>query len=155
MKVLSEHRKARFEYEILETLEAGLQLLGTEVKSLKARGTNLAGTFVVFKGKGGAQLPEAFWIGAHVAPYQPANAPKDYDPERSRKLLLTKKEISSMVGKARQKGLTFIPLRLYLKANKIKLQVALVRKKKKYDKRESIRKRDIERSLARELKERG
>jgi SsrA-binding protein len=147
MKILSENRKAYFNYQILEKFEAGISLLGQEVKSLKTRGVNLAGTYVVIKQE------EAFWLGANVPPYQPKNAPPDYAPERSRKLLLRKSEIKYLIGKSRQKGLTLMPLKLYTKNGKIKLEFALAKGKKEFDKREEIKKREFQREKERLLKE--
>jgi len=147
VKVLAENKKAYYNYEILEKFEAGIALIGQEVKSLKTRGVNLAGNYVVLKDE------EVFWVGANIAPYQPKNAPPDYNPERSRKLLLKKSEINYLIGKSKQKGLTLVPLKLYTtRSGKIKLEFALVRGKKKFDKREKIKEREIERKIERVLK---
>lgn len=146
MKVLSKNRKAYFNYEILEKFEAGISLIGQEVKSIKTRGVSLAGSYVVLKEE------EVFWIGLNVPPYQPKNAPKDYNPERTRKLLLKKSEIKYLIGKSKQKGLTLIPLRLYTKNGKIKLEFGIAKGKKKTDKRELIKKREIQREIAKALK---
>lgn len=145
MRILAENRKAYFNYQILEKFEAGLSLLGQEVKSIKTRGVNLAGNYIVPKNE------EFFWVGANIPPYQPKNAPLDYEPERSRKLLLRRSEIKYLIGKSKQKGLTLIPLRLYTKNGKIKLEFALAKGRKKFDKRELIRKREIEREMKRAL----
>ena len=145
MSVLAENKKAYFNYEILEKFEAGIALIGQEVKSLKTRGVNLAGSYVIIKGE------EAFWIGANIHPYQPKNTPSDYNPERSRKLLLKKSEIQYLIGKSRQRNLTLIPLKVYTRKGKIKLEFGVGRGKKKFDKRESIKKRDAEREIRREL----
>ena len=147
MKILVENKKAFFNYEILEKFEAGISLIGQEVKSLKTRGVNLAGSYVVPKGN------EIFWIGAKIPPYQPKNAPSDYNPQRPRKLLLKKAEIKYLIGKSKQKGLTLIPLKLYTRKGKIKLEFAVCKGKKKFDKREKIKKREIEREIQRALKE--
>jgi len=149
MKVLAKNRKAYFNYEILEKFEAGISLIGQEVKSIKTRGVSLAGSYVVLKEE------EVFWIGLNIPPYQPKNAPKDYNPERTRKLLLKKSEIKYLIGKSKQKGLTLIPLRLYTKNGKIKLEFGIAKGKKKADKRESIKKREIQREIAKQLKIRG
>ncbi len=141
MRILAENKKAYFNYQLLEKFEAGISLLGQEVKSLKTRGANLAGTYVVIKQE------EVFWLGANIPPYQPKNAPQDYTPERSRKLLLRKSEIKYLIGKSQQKGLTLIPLKLYTKNGKIKLEFALAKGRKKFDKRETIRKRETEREI--------
>ena len=146
MKILAENKKAYFNYEILERFEAGISLTGQEVKSLKIRGVNLAGSYVVLKNN------EVFWIGAKIPPYQPKNAPKNYNPERSRKLLLKKSEIKYLIGKSKLKGLTLIPLKLYTKKRKIKLLFALAKGKKKFDKRELIKKREIKRKIRRILR---
>lgn len=141
MKVFAENRKAYFNYQILEKFEAGLVLIGQEVKSIKLGRINLAGSYIVLKAE------EPFLIGAKVPPYQPKNAPQDYNSERSRKLLLNKKEIKYLIGKTHQKGLTLIPLKVYTKNTKIKLEFGLGKGKKKFDKREIIKKREAEREI--------
>jgi SsrA-binding protein len=146
MKILAENKRARFDYQILETFEAGIVLTGQEVKSIRGGKASLKGSFVVFKGN------EPYLINANIPAYQPKNAPPDYDPERARKLLLKKREVSYLLGKSKQKGLTLIPLKLYTKAGKIKLELGVARGKKKIDKREEIKKREIEREIKRELK---
>ena len=155
MKILAENKKAYFNYKILEKLEAGISLIGQEVKSLKTRRVNLAGNYVVLKQLTERKNPEVFWIGAKIPPYQPKNAPSDYNPERPRKLLLKKSEIKYLIGKSRQKSLTLIPLKLYTKNGQIKLEFAIAKGKKKFDRRESIKKREIEREIQRVLKTRG
>ena len=149
MAVLAENRKAYFNYQILEKFEAGIALLGQEVKSIKTKGVNLAGSYVVLRDN------EAFWIGAKISPYQPKNAPPGYNPERSRKLLLKKSEIKYLIGRSQQKGLTLIPLKVYTKARKLKLEFGLARGKQKFDKKELIKKRQTQREIERELKLRG
>jgi len=149
VKVLAENKKAYFNYQILEKFEAGISLIGQEVKSIKTRGVNLAGSYVIVKDE------EVFWVGAKISPYQPKNLPPDYNPERSRKLLLKKSEIKYLIGKTKQKGLTLIPLRVYTKRGKIKLEFGIAKGLKKVDKRELIKKREVERELKRELKLRG
>jgi len=146
MKVLAENKKAYFKYQILEKFAAGISLLGQEVKSLKTRGVNLAGSYVIVRDE------EVFWIGAKIPAYQPKNLPSDYNPERSRKLLLKKSEIKYLIGKAKQKGLTLIPLRVYTKNGKIKLEFAIAKGKRKFDKRELIKKREAKREIERALK---
>ena len=146
MKVFAENRKAYFNYEILEKFEAGISLLGQEVKSIKTRGMNLAGSYVVLRNN------EAFWIGAKISPYQPKNAPKDYNPERSRKLLLKKSEIKYLIGKSQQRGLTLMPLKVYTKGGKLKLEFGIAKGKKKFDKKELIKKRETEREIERAMK---
>lgn len=149
MKVLSENKKAYFKYLILKKFEAGISLIGQEVKSIKTGRINLAGSYVVLRNG------EVYLVGASVPPYQPKNAPADYNPERSRKLLLKKIEIKHLIGKVKEKGLTLVPLRVYTKKGKIKLEFGVARGKKKADKRELIKKREIERDIKRELKMRG
>ncbi len=149
MPILAENKKAFFNYIILEKFEAGISLLGQEVKSLKTHGVNLAGSYVVLKDE------EVFWIGANIPPYQPRNIGSSYDPERSRKILLKKSEIKYLLGKARQKGLTLIPLKVYTIRGKIKLEFAIVKGKRKFDKRDLIKKRDVEREIEKTIKGRG
>ncbi len=152
MRVLAENKKAYFNYEILEKFNAGVSLVGQEVKSLRERGVNLAGNYVVLKQSSLKRHPEVFWIGANIPPYQPQNAPSYYESERSRKLLLKKSEIRYLIGKIKQKGLTLIPLKIYTNDSKIKLEFALVKGKKKFDKRELIKKREVESEIQRALK---
>ncbi len=149
MGVITKNKKAYFKYEILERLEAGISLIGQEVKSIKSGRINLAGSYAVLKNE------EVFLIGAKIPPYQPKNAPKDYNPERSRKLLLKKSEIKYLIGKIKQKGLTIVPLSVYTKRSRIKIEIALVKGRTKPDKRELIKKRDVEREIKKELKSRG
>lgn len=149
MKPLAENRKAYFNYEILEKYNAGISLIGQEVKSIKQGHMSLEGSYVVIRGG------EAFLLGAHVPPYQPKNAPKDYDPERTRKLLLRKDELRYLIGKTQEKGLTLLPLKVYTLKSNIKLEFALARGKKKKDKRETIKKREAEREIQREMNLRG
>ncbi len=143
---LIQNRKAYFNYEILEKIEAGIELLGFEVKSLKKGQGSLEGSHITVRGK------EVFVINMQIPPYQPANTPKDYDPSRNRRLLLTKKEIDYLAGTEGQKRLTIVPLSAYNEGRRIKLEIAIVRGKKKYDKREVIKKRDMEREIRRSLK---
>ncbi|MBI3305716.1 SsrA-binding protein SmpB [Candidatus Nomurabacteria bacterium] len=142
----AENRKARFNYEILEKYETGIELLGTEVKSAREGKMSLEGAFVIIRGG------EAFLVNANIPPYQPKNAEKDYDPLRNRRILLTRKEISELAGSEKNKSLTIVPLSVYNKGRKIKLEIALVKGKKKFDKRESIKKRDTDREIRRSLK---
>lgn len=144
----AENRKARFDYEILEKYESGIELLGTEVKSVRGGRMSLEGAFVIIRGA------EAFLINSNIPAYQPKNAPTDYDPLRNRKLLLTKKEITELAGSEKNKSLTIVPISVYNKNRKIKVEVALVKGKKKFDKRETLKKRDTDREIRREIKER-
>ncbi len=143
---LIENKKARLNYEILEQFEAGISLSGYEVKALRSGLGKLEGSHVVIRGK------EGYVVGMHVPPYQVANAPESYDPTRSRKLLLTKKELVTLGDFEGQKGLTIVPLRVYNKGPHLKLLIAVVRGRKKYDKREVLKKRDTEREMQRTLK---
>ncbi|MFH1582295.1 MAG: SsrA-binding protein SmpB [bacterium] len=149
MKPLADNKKAYFDYEILEKYEAGISLIGQEVKSIKQGHMSLSGSYVVIRGN------EAFLLGVHVPPYQPKNAPKEYDPQRTRKLLLRKQEINYLIGKTKEKGLTLVPLRVYTLKGNIKLEFGVARGKKQKDKRETIKKRETERDMKRELNLRG
>src|SRR3989338_7864633 len=142
----AENRKARFDYEILEKYEAGIELLGVEVKSVRGGRMSLEGAFVIVRGG------EAYLINANIPPYQPKNTPKDYGPLRNRRLLLTKKEIAELAGSEKNKSLTIVPISVYNKNRKIKIAIALVKGKKKRDKRESIKARDADREIRREYK---
>ena len=136
--------KAHFDYEILETIEAGIVLGGFEVKAVKTGKASIKGTYIKILNN------EPYLVGAIISPYQPANTPPDYDPQRSRKLLLSKKQISALIGTSHAHGLTLIPLKLYNKKGRVKVLVGIARGKKKYDKRAAIKRKDIQRS-----KERG
>ena len=146
MKTIIENKKALFRYQILEKFKAGIVLIGQEVKAIKTGRISLTGSFVVVRGE------EVFLIGANIPPYQPKNAPKNYEPQRSRKLLLKKAEIKHLIGKVQQKGLTMVPLKLYTERGKIKLEFGIARGKKKIDKREQIKKREVEKEIKRALK---
>lgn len=143
---LVEHKKARLNYEILEEFEAGLELDGGEVKSLRRGQGKLEGSHVVVRDG------EAYLVGAHIPPYQPANTRVGYDPDRSRKLLLTKQEIASLLSYEGQKGLTIVPLRVYNKGAVLKLLLGAARGRKAYDKRAVLKKRDTDREIDRTLK---
>ena len=143
---LIENARARFDYTILEEMEAGLELFGFEVKSLRAKQGSLKGARVVARGG------EAFLVGASIPAWQVGNAPKDYDTERARRLLLSRNEIARVASAEGQKGLTIIPLTVYNKRRKLKLGIAIVRGKKKEDKRQSIRAREEKRRIERTLK---
>jgi len=147
MPILAENRKALFNYKELERFQAGIVLTGQEVKSIRSGRLGLAGSFVTLKGE------EVFWIGAHIPPYQPKNIQNNHSPERTRKLLLTKPEIKHLIGQARQKGLTMIPTKVYTGGNKIKLEFVLAKGRSKIDKREKIKKREVEREIRRTLKD--
>lgn len=144
-----ENRKARHEYHILETFEAGIMLSGPEVKSLRAGQASLGEAHCIVRGN------RALLIGCHIQPYKPAAANNPEDPRRTRTLLLHKQEVAKLIGKLHEKGLTLIPLKLYFNERGLaKLQLGLCRGKKLYDKRQDIKVRDIKRDLARHYKTR-
>jgi SsrA-binding protein len=146
MTVYLSNRKATFDYEILETFEAGIVLSGHEVKAVRAGRGKLDGGFIKVYGK------QAMLVGVSISAYQPANTPKNYDPERARALLIHQKELAHLRQQLDTARLTAIPLRLYNSGRHIKLVFALVRGKKKYDKRESLKERDTKRDIERTLK---
>ncbi|MDO8600354.1 MAG: SsrA-binding protein SmpB [bacterium] len=145
MNDLAVNKRARFDYEILETYEAGMELRGFEVKAVKSGRMSLAGAFVVIRGN------EAWLLGAAIPPYQAANTPAKYEPERTRRLLLKKSEIRELIGKTAQKGLTLVPLKVYTKRSRVKMLIGLARHKKQHDKRETIKKRESRREIARDI----
>lgn len=147
MKTLVQNKKAKFDFELKETFEAGLVLHGYEVKSIKLGRAKLDGAYVIIRGG------EAFLIGVSIAPYQPANMPTDYDAEAPRKLLLSKKELKVLEEASEKAGLTIVPIRLYNAGRKLKLEIAIGRGKKKTDKRETIKDRESKRDIGRLLKE--
>ena len=149
MKMFAENKKAYFKYKILEKIEAGISLIGQEVKSIKLGRINLTGSYDVVKNE------EIYLIGCNIPAYQPKNAPKDYNSERSRKLLLKKSEIKQLIGKTQQKGLTLIPLKVYAKKGIIKIEFGIAKVLKKVDKRERIKKKDVERTIQRALREKS
>ena len=142
-KTVATNRKARFEYQLLDTYEAGLVLKGTEIKSVRKGQISLQEAYVRTDGK------QAWLVGAHIAPYEHASA-FQHDPDREKKLLLNKHEIRELYDAVRIKGLTIIPVRVYLKGGRAKVEIAIAKGKKKYDKRESIKKRDFEREESRD-----
>ena len=146
MEFLAENKKVFFNYEVLEKFNAGIELLGLEVKSLKVKRGTLDGAYVSMRDN------EVFLLGATIPPYQPKNTPANYEPTRPRRLLLTKKEISQLIGWENKKGLTIVPLSLYNVERKIKVTIAIVRGKKKHDKREVLKKREANREIERTLK---
>ena len=141
-----ENKRVGFDYTILEEIEAGLELFGFEVKSLRAGHGSLKGARVVARGG------EAYLVGASIPPWQVKNAPKSYDAERTRRLLLNTKEIAHISSAEGERGLTTVPLKVYNKGRNLKLLIAIVRGKKKKDKRQSIREREEKRSIKRTLK---
>lgn len=145
IKVVATNRKAGFEYFLLERFEAGLSLQGSEIKSIRAGQISLAEAYV------SVEANEAWLIESHIAPYAQANR-MNHDPKRPRRLLLHKKQISEMWNAVRQKGVTIVPIRVYLKGGRAKLEIAIAKGKQLHDKRNSIAKRDQERELRREQK---
>ena len=146
MKIVTTNKKAYFDYEILETYEAGIELRGHEVKAIKTGHMSLGGSFVVIKNN------QAWLLNADIPPYQPANTPADYDPKRTRRLLLNAAEIKVLIGKTQESNLTIVPTRCYLKGNRVKLEIALARGKKRADKREAIKKREVMKEIKSILK---
>lgn len=145
IKVVATNRKARFEYFLLEEFEAGLSLQGSEIKSIRAGQISLAEAYIRVDGK------NAWLVEAHVAPYEQANR-NNHDPKRPRRLLLHKKEIKKLWDAIRQKGVTIIPTRVYLKGGRAKLEIAIARGKKLYDKRAAIAKRETDREIERQIR---
>ena len=146
MSTLAINRRASFDYDILEKYEAGLVLLGHEAKSIKAGQINLSGSYIVVRNNKNKKA-QFYLVNANVSLYKMAASVKDYNPLRERQLLLHKKEQVSILGKKQQAGLTLIPLKIYTNHSFVKLEFALAKGKKKYDKRESIKKREVERNI--------
>jgi SsrA-binding protein len=144
VKVVATNRKASFEYFLMERFEAGMALMGSEIKSIRAGQISLAEAYVRVD-----DAQDAFLMEAHVAPYEQANR-FNHDPKRPRRLLLHKKEIRELFDAVRQKGVTIVPTRVYLKDGRAKLEIAIAKGKKLHDKREAIAKRDAEREIGRE-----
>ncbi|MGI6367543.1 MAG: SsrA-binding protein SmpB [Anaerolineae bacterium] len=146
-RTIAHNRKAFHDYAILETMEAGIALHGSEIKSIRAGRVNLRDSFVTFR------EGEAWLVGTHIAGYNEASY-LDHDPTRDRKLLLHRREIIRLRAQVEQRGFTVVPTRLYLKNNRAKVEIGVARGKHTYDKRESLRERDSEREIAREIKSR-
>ena len=144
-KLITNNRKARHDYEIVDTLEAGIVLLGTEVKALRDGKANLRDSYA------NVRNDEVFLHNFHISPYSHGNL-NNHEPLRERKLLLHRKEIRKLIGKTQEKGLTLVPLKLYFKRGKVKVEIALARGKKLHDKRQSIAKREADRELKRVFK---
>jgi len=145
MSTFADNRKVLFDFEILERFTAGVELLGTEVKSVRAGSMNLRGSFITVRGG------EAFLVNSDIPPHQPKNAPESYDAGRPRKLLVSKQEIVQLRDAEATKGLTIVPLSVYNKGRFLKINIAIGRGKKKFDKRQAIKKRDVEREIKRSL----
>lgn len=145
-KIVSDNRKARYLYEILETYEAGIALEGTEVKSIRAGKVNLQDAYALIRGG------EAWLLNAHISPFEKASVYFNHDPRRTRKLLLHKEQINKLLGQVEQKGLTLVPLKMYLKGGRVKVDIAVGRGKKLHDKRDDIRQKDDKRAMERAMK---
>ena len=143
---LIENKKAYFNYEIIEKFSAGIELFGFEVKAFKAKRGSLEGAYVIVRGG------EAFLVGADITPLQPKNVPENYDSRRNRKLLLTKKEIKKLGEAESQKGLTIVAISVYNTGKKLKIDIGIAKGKKSFDKRESIKKRELDIEINRTLK---
>jgi SsrA-binding protein len=146
IKIVCQNRKARHEYHIESTVEAGLVLLGPEVKSLRQSRANITDSYVGFK------YGEAWLYNVHISPYPYVSNIGKLDPTRARKLLLNRKEINKLMGKTRERGYTLIPLRIYFRNGKAKVEIALAKGKKLYDKRETMRRRTMEREFQKDYK---
>ena len=146
-KMLSQNKKAYFDYEILDKIEVGVALEGREVKSVKLGRMSLEGSYAVVRQR------ELFLLNANIPPYQPLNAPAGYDPRRTRKLLLHKHELEKLYGQTAQKGLTLLPLKVYTKNGFVKIELGLARHRKKGDKRELLKKKVAQREIERALKQ--
>jgi SsrA-binding protein len=149
MQIIAENRKARYDYEFLDEIEAGVVLTGQEVKSAKRGGLRLRGAYAIAR-------EGALWlVGAHIVPWKTAGALSGYDPERTRKLLVHKKEVQKILGRQSGEKLTLVPKNAYTRAGRIKIAVVIARSKRAFEKREAIRRRESERETSRELKRRG
>ena len=146
IRIISDNRQARYLYEILESYEAGIVLLGTEVKSIRAGKVNLKDGYVIIR------QGEAWLLNVHISPYKAGGDYFNHEPLRTRKLLLHRKEINRLIGQVEQKGLTLIPLKMYFKGGRIKISIGLGKGKKIHDKRESIKQREDKRDMARAMK---
>ena len=146
IKIISDNRQARYLYEILETYEAGIELVGTEVKSIREGKVNLRDGYALIRNG------EAWLLNAHISPYQASGQYFNHEPRRTRKLLLHRREISKLIGQVEQKGLTLVPLKMYFKRGWVKVSIGLAKGKKIHDKRESIKRRQDQRDMARAMK---
>lgn len=146
IKIISDNRQARFLYEILETYEAGVQLVGTEVKSIRAGRVNLRDGYALLRNG------EAWLLNVHISPYDASGEYFNHDPRRSRKLLMNRKEISKLIGQVEQKGLTLVPLKMYFKGSWVKVSIGLAKGKKLHDKREDLKRRQDQREMQRAIK---
>jgi SsrA-binding protein len=146
VKLISNNRQARYLYEILDTYEAGIQLTGTEIKSIRLGRVNLKDGYAFIRDG------EAWLSNVHISPYQASGQYFNHEPRRNRKLLLHKKEINKLIGQLEQKGLTLVPLKMYFKGSWVKVALGLGKGKKLHDKRETVKRRDDQREMARAMK---
>lgn len=147
IKIVCQNKKARFDYHIIEVIEAGMVLVGTEVKALREGRANLKDSYARIKNG------ELYLVQAHISPYSHAHY-DNHDPERVRKLLVHKRELKRLTGKTQEKGLTLVPLKIYFKEGKAKVELALASGKKSYDKRETLKRKDQKREMERAIKDR-
>jgi SsrA-binding protein len=148
IRLITTNRKARYDYTVLDTWEAGIELKGTEVKALREGKANLADSYA------GIDRGEIYLYNVHISPYEEGSI-FNHDPRRKRKLLLHREQIRKLIGHVAERGLTLVPLKLYFKRGKVKVELALVRGKKQYDRREAIAEREAQREIARTLRSRG
>lgn len=146
MTVFATNRRADFDYAFTETIEAGVELTGFEAKAIRKGLINLAGSYALLRGG------ELWLVNAAISPYQPNNAPPDFAPDRAKRLLVRREEIQTLQGKLNEKGLTLVPKSVYAKAGFIKVSIGVGKKRKKYDKREVVAKRETKREIDRTLK---
>ncbi len=146
IKIISDNRKARYLYEILETYEAGIELVGTEVKSIREGKVNLRDGYALIRNG------EAWLSNVHISPYEASGQYFNHEPRRNRKLLLHRQEINKLIGKVEQQGLTLVPLKMYFKRGWVKVSIGLAKGKKLHDKRESIKRRQDQREISRAMK---
>ena len=147
MPILAINKRANFDYNIGDKYEAGIVLFGHEVKSVKTGHMSLKGSYVTIKTPEKREQPQVYLINAHISLYKQAGPIASYDPTRPRQLLLNKKEIKRLIGKKQEQGLTLVPLKIYTKHSFVKLEFGLGKGKKQYDKRETIKKREVERKI--------
>ena len=145
--IISTNKRVYFDYQILETYEAGIELRGFEVKAIKTGRINLAGSYAIIKNS------QLWLLNADIPAYQPKNAPADYDSKRTRRLLFKSEEIKNLIGQVKTKGLTLLPLKVYTRNRRIKIEIGLAKSRKKFDKRELIKKREAQRQIQEKIRE--
>ena len=144
---INANKKAYYDYQILETYEAGIELKGFEVKSIRNGRINLAGSYAIIRDN------QVWLLNADIPPYQPKNTPTDYDSKRTRRLLLKTSEIYNLIGRTKEKGLTLIPLKVYTRNRRIKIEIGLAKSKKEFEKKEAIKKREAQRQIRETIRE--